>query len=425
MQIINSQRLPRSAYIHIPFCHRRCFYCDFAIVPLGDRADAVRGPGSNSINSYLNLLHREIELTPLGPPLSTVYIGGGTPSLLTPFQVRQLLIHLDRRYGLSAGAEITLEMDPASFDQTDLEAFLDVGINRVSLGGQSFEDSVLEKLGRRHKRNDLLNACKWLRASFKEGRLQSWSLDLIQNLPGQLPFSWKSELIQAIESESPHLSIYDLTLEPGTVFAWRHKRGELNLPEEDLSAEMMDMTSGVLIQAGFARYEISNYAFPGHACRHNRVYWKGSGWWGFGMGATSSPWGQRFARPKTRDKYSNWIEEQEVNGPNPSFFSDIARPGGLDEMFLVGLRCREGLDLFSIARSWGWDQAKCGKYLPLLEVQLQRSFAEGLLCKKGKTIQLTNPKGMAFSNQVFVEFVLWWESLPPDVVDQPRFAMHQ
>ena len=148
---------PRSAYLHIPFCHRRCFYCDFAVVPLGDHANGAKGSGSASIQSYLQLLQREIALVKPGPTLATVYIGGGTPSLLSSAQIGALLDQLRQRFGVQLGAEITLEMDPASFDQAYLEAVLAAGVNRVSLGGQSFDDAVLETLGRRHR----LWAC-WL-----------------------------------------------------------------------------------------------------------------------------------------------------------------------------------------------------------------------------------------------------------------------
>ena len=150
---------PRSAYLHIPFCHRRCFYCDFAVVPLGDHAD---GAESGSIAAYLELLLGEIAAAPAGPPLSTVYVGGGTPSMLTPSQLGSLLAALAARFGLAPGAEISLEMDPASFDGPRLAGYLAAGVNRVSLGGQSFDDGVLERLGRRHRRSDLLQAASWL-----------------------------------------------------------------------------------------------------------------------------------------------------------------------------------------------------------------------------------------------------------------------
>ncbi|MDA9149421.1 radical SAM protein, partial [Synechococcus sp. AH-229-G18] len=153
---------PRSAYLHIPFCHRRCFYCDFAVVPLGDRADAFGGSGSGSIEAYLDLLSAEISLSPQGPALATVYVGGGTPSLLRSDQIAGLLQQLRGRFGFQQGAEITLEMDPATFEQSDLQSLIAAGVTRVSLGGQSFDDERLAALGRRHRRQDLLEACHWL-----------------------------------------------------------------------------------------------------------------------------------------------------------------------------------------------------------------------------------------------------------------------
>ena len=200
---------PRSAYLHIPFCHKRCFYCDFSIIPLGDSAGELGSPGETSINSYLDLLHREISIAPKGPPLSTIYFGGGTPSLLTKNEVGDLLGDLQRKFGFQDGSEITMEIDPATFLEKDLIDYLDIGINRFSLGGQSFDDSKLVSIGRRHNSSELLEACKWVNKLFKQGLLRSWSLDLIQNLPGLTLSKWIKELEQAVHTQAPHLSIYD------------------------------------------------------------------------------------------------------------------------------------------------------------------------------------------------------------------------
>ena len=232
------RRPPRSLYLHIPFCHRRCFYCDFPVVPLGDQADGSR---SQSIADYLQVLLRDLAAAPAGPPLSTVYIGGGTPSMLSADQLAQLLAAVRRHWGLAPGAELSLEMDPASFDRQRLEAVLALGINRVSLGGQSFDDAVLERLGRRHRASQLREACSWLRQAQQQALLQSWSLDLIVNLPQQSLEAWDWELSQALAQEPPHLSIYDLIVEPGTVFAWRQGRGELPLPDDDQAADRLLM----------------------------------------------------------------------------------------------------------------------------------------------------------------------------------------
>ena len=153
------------------------------MVPLGDRADGAAGPGSASITAYLELLHREIALAPPLAPLSSVYLGGGTPSMLSPAQVRALLVALRRRFGLAPGAEISLEMDPASFDRDRLCGYLQAGVNRVSLGAQSFDDQLLARLGRRHRRGDLLQAIAWLAWAAQGQGLRSWSLDLIQGAP--------------------------------------------------------------------------------------------------------------------------------------------------------------------------------------------------------------------------------------------------
>ena len=400
---------PRSAYIHIPFCHRRCFYCDFAVVPLGDKADARGGPGSRSIEAYLDQLLEEIRLSPPGPSLATVYIGGGTPSLLTPEQVGRVLTQLRQRFGFQGGAEVSLEMDPATFARSDLEALIRCGVNRVSLGGQSFDDQVLASLGRRHQRSDLLEACHWLHSAVERGCLRSWSLDLIRNLPDQNDAGWMCQLEQAVATGAPHLSIYDLSLEPGTVFSRLEQRGELQLPEEDGAADRIAATSARLARAGYCRYEISNFARPGHASRHNRVYWSGAGWWAFGLGATSAPWGERFARPRTREAYGHWLIQQREDGPHPSLLQALASPLSMEDRLLVGLRRREGVDLMEQAHRCGLSSAWCQRWLPRLEARWEVFLETALMQRRGRRWQLTDPQGMAVSNAVLVELVDWWE----------------
>ncbi len=388
---------PRAAYLHIPFCHRRCFYCDFAVVPLGDRADGAR---SGSVAAYLELLHAEIGAAPPGPPLSTVYLGGGTPSLLTPAQVGGLLDALRRRYGLAPAAEVTLEMDPASFDQQRLQGMLAAGVSRVSLGGQSFDDGVLERLGRRHRRADLEQTAGWLRRARAEGSLRSWSLDLIQGLPEQGRSHWREQLERALAEGPPHLSIYDLIVEPGTVFERLQRQGRLPLPEADLAADLMELTWERLTAAGYGHYEISNYALPGHASRHNRVYWSGVGWWGFGMGATAAPYGMRRARPRTRDGYAAWLAsgaaaaEGEERGRLP-----------FDERLLVGLRRREGVNLRRLAQDCRIGPAAVED----LRRRLEPFVSRGLLRIEGPRWRLSDPQGLALSNAVLRELLAWWE----------------
>ena len=418
---------PRSAYLHIPFCHRRCFYCDFAVVPLGDHAD---GAESGSIAAYLELLLGEIAAAPAGPPLSTVYVGGGTPSMLTPAQLGSLLAALAARFGLAPGAEVSLEMDPASFDGPRLAGYLAAGVNRVSLGGQSFDDGVLERLGRRHRRSDLHQAAAWLAQARQGGELASWSLDLIQGLPEQGLAAWRDQLAQALALAPPHLSIYDLIIEPGTVFAWRQGRGELELPDADLGADLMELTAQVLQAAGYGHYEISNFALPGHASRHNRVYWSGAGWWGFGLGATSAPWGQRLARPRTRAAYADWLVQTSPagaaashpmpspgdgpgDGPGEGPGDGSPRQQGappawglpFDERLLVGLRRREGVRLVELANQAGVTGPELGELLGRWQPFRER----GLLLQDGPRWRLSDPEGLALSNGVLRELVAWGE----------------
>lgn len=396
---------PRSAYVHIPFCHRRCFYCDFPVVPLGDRAD---GAASGSIAAYLTLLHQEIATAPGGPPLATVYLGGGTPSMLSSAQVAAILEALASRFGLAPGAELSLELDPASFDEARLAGYLAAGINRVSLGGQSFDDAVLLDLGRRHRGADLREAAGWLRRARRRGELASWSLDLIQGLPRQDAAHWDDQLSAAIALEPPHLSVYDLSIEPGTVFERRLARGELALPPEDLAADLMDLTWARLTAAGYGHYEVSNYALPGHASRHNRVYWSGAGWWGFGMGATAAPRGRRRAHPRTRAGYAASLAA-------PVALAEAEEGMPFDERLLVGLRRREGVNMERLA-----GQERLGaSQLAGLRQRLAAYERRGLLRIEGPRWRLADPEGLALSNGVLREMLAWWEELELEQALEP------
>jgi oxygen-independent coproporphyrinogen-3 oxidase len=328
--------------------------------------------------------------------------------MLTPAQVGGLLELLADRYGIATGAEISMELDPAGFDRERLAGYLAAGVNRVSLGGQSFDDDVLASLGRRHRRRDLEEAIGWMRQAHHRGALRSWSLDLIQGLPGESPARWRDQLERATAAEAPHLAIYDLIVEPGTVFARRQDSGTLRLPDPDLGADLMDLTWERLTAAGYGHYEISNYALPGHACRHNRVYWSGAGWWGFGMGATGAPAGRRLARPRTRAAYAAWVDQAERGGLGDLEGAAVADP--LDRI-LVGLRLREGIDPLALL-------AACapGRQRDLLE-GLRNHLApfrqRGLLLERGRRWRLSDPEGLALSNAVLREWLWWWQEAVP------------
>ncbi|KGG16258.1 MULTISPECIES: radical SAM family heme chaperone HemW [unclassified Prochlorococcus] len=402
----------QSAYLHIPFCHRRCFYCNFAVVPLGDRADGETGPGSSSIKGYLNLLYRDISLAPKTGALSTVYIGGGTPSLLSAAQIADLLDHLRFHFGIQYGAEITLEIDPASFDKISLEGYIAAGINRVSLGAQSFDNNVLYELGRRHTFDQLIDSCNWINESFKEGRLFSWNLDLIQNLPNQNLASWSEQLVKAIDIYPPHLSIYDLSIEEGTVFAWKMNKGDLCLPNDEIASDISKITSMKLKEAGYSRYEISNFALPGHASRHNRVYWSGANWWGFGQGATSCPWGERLSKPRTRNAYKKWLEIEESKVHKSSFKTIYKHKNiPLDDLLIVGLRRREGIDLYELLERFEYNNSQINFNISKLKQRWQYGLNMGWIKQRGFRFHLTDPDGMQLSNQFLVDMLLWLDSL--------------
>jgi oxygen-independent coproporphyrinogen-3 oxidase len=279
----------------------------------------------------------------------------------------------------------------------------------VSLGGQSFDDVVLERLGRRHRRDDLLQAAGWLAAAQRRGVLRSWSLDLMQGLPGVDRRGWQQQLEQAIALAPPHLSVYDLIIEPGTVFERLEARGQLALPEDDLAADLMELTAATLAAAGYGHYEISNYALPGHASRHNRVYWSGGGWWGFGLGATSAPWGVRLARPRTREAYAAWLVGREGTAALLPPVDPQAAGIPFDERVMVGLRRREGVQLESLARGAALPAAA----LVALEQRWQPFLERGLLRRCGPRWRLCDPEGLALSNAVLRELLAWWEVWSP------------
>jgi oxygen-independent coproporphyrinogen-3 oxidase len=230
---------------------------------------------------------------------------------------------------------------------------------------------------------------------------------LIQALPGQTLGGWRQQLRQALTLGPPHLSIYDLIVEPGTVFERLEQRGQLDLPEHDLAADLQECSVAQLAAAGYGHYEISNYALPGHASRHNRVYWSGAGWWGFGLGATSAPWGLRQARPRTREAYGAWLQQTLQQGE--AFAEALGDGMPFDERVLVGLRRREGVALQALADQAGVSApalaALCRRWQPFVE--------QGLLRREGPRWRLSDPEGLALSNAVLRELMGWWEAWEP------------
>jgi oxygen-independent coproporphyrinogen-3 oxidase len=404
-------KFPRSAYVHIPFCHRRCFYCDFAVIPLGNKVETLQGYGSKTVKEYLHFLHKEILSIKHKSSLSTIYVGGGTPSILDPQQIKQLIDLFKENYGVDYGAEITMEVDPASFNLDDLHGFINAGINRFSLGVQSFDNQILQKSGRRHLREDAEKSCLWLKKVYSAGLIKSWSLDLIQNLPLSGLREWKEDLKKAITFSPPHISIYDLNIENGTVFKKLVDLGKLQLPNDEQAFRNSETTHLILKNSGYSRYEISNYCLPRHQSRHNRVYWSGLGWWGFGQGSTSSPWGQKLTRPRVSKEYKEWVMGQYKLSLDSSLNNIDYVYQELDEKIMLGLRLKEGIDIYKFFEEQNWENKKLESNLRKLLSKWERFLESGLLVKNGNRFFLSDPQGMELSNQILISMFEWWDEI--------------
>ena len=340
--------------------------------------------------------------------LSTIYIGS-TPSILNPGQRFDKCFR--ENYGIDYGAEITMEVDPASFTKEDLNAFIEAGINRFSLGAQSFNNEVLQQAGRRHLEEDVERSCLWLKESYEYGYIKSWSLDLIQNLPRITLKEWRNVLKKALIFSPPHISVYDLSIEDGTVFKKLFELDKLSLPNSEESFRNSLLTNSLLKGSGYSRYEISNYSLPGHQSRHNRVYWSGSGWWSFGQGSTSSPGGEKFTRPRISNDYKKWVINQCEINLEPSLVNQNHFYQELDEKIMLGLRLKEGVDIYKLIDEQNWDKYNSRKNLKKLLKEWQRYLESDLILRNGNRFFLSDPRGMELSNQILISMFRWWEKI--------------
>ncbi|MBE9160688.1 coproporphyrinogen III oxidase [Nodosilinea sp. LEGE 06152] len=385
---------PAAAYLHIPFCRRRCFYCDFPISVLGNQR---RGETSGTVESYVKLLCEEIGATPRlnEQPLQTVFFGGGTPSLLSIPQLEQILAQLDRRFGIAPAAEISMEMDPGTFVLLHLQGYLTAGVNRISLGVQALDDATLESCGRYHRTADVYRAVDWLH----QVAMPNWSLDLISGLPHQTLADWETGLAKAIALHPHHLSIYDLTVEPQTVFAQRYQPGDTPLPTDEQTAAMYRLAQAFLTAQGYDHYEVSNYAQPGHQCQHNLTYWHNQPYYGFGLGAASYTQHQRVSRPRTLTTYGEWVKDFKAAGgihtepPTPALEQLLDR-------LMLGLRLKAGISGDEL-------RSHCSpKTWAVLYQTLTPHIQSGLVVAEGDTwddlrcLRLSDPEGFLFSNVV-------------------------
>lgn len=380
----------RAAYIHIPFCQRKCAYCDFA--SCAGKLDLLP--------AYVEALLREIRLTALfsetgkHQPLDSVFFGGGTPSLMHPADLSKILTALADSFGLSPKAEITFEANPGTLNGVRMREFRQTGCNRISLGVQTLNPGLLAVLGRLH---DAETAIDSLRQAEAAGFTRI-SADLMFGLPGQTLADVESTVKQILDLPVNHLSYYSLSLEPGTVFyAKYHERPEL-LPDEETERAQYDLLIAASSAAGMEHYEISNSACPGERCRHNTVYWRAEPYYGFGAAAHSYVKAVRRGNESNLNTYLEKIAVAEAPFAAAVSVEEISRPEQEQEFMLLGLRLLEGVSAGDYHARFGSDLWQ--RFAP----EIERLTRRGLVEKYDNSLRLTKT-GLDLANQVFVEFV--------------------
>lgn len=372
-------------YIHIPFCRRKCHYCAF----ISDT------PGENDLEEYPAFLLKELQLYASDAgTVASVYFGGGTPSLLQPAQLGSLLDGIAKLTGISTNAEITLEANPGTVDPVSLKGFRDAGINRLSLGIQSFDDYFLKCLGRIHTSDQSFQA--FLDA--REAGFNNISIDLIHSLPGQSLDQWRSELESAIKINPEHISVYGLTVEEGTPFANIYHPLSPELADEDLSADMFELADHLLTGHGYEHYEIAGYAQPGYRSQHNSGYWLRDGYRGLGVAAHSflrERNGVRFRNPETLEDYTRQVISGQLERLDEQ---QLTQHDAMAEYMFLGLRLADGVDRHAFQHEFNLtlESVYGSETADLIRL--------GLLVSDKDSLTLTR-RGIMISNQVFARFL--------------------
>jgi oxygen-independent coproporphyrinogen-3 oxidase len=330
-------------YIHWPFCLSKCPYCDFNSHVRREPLDEAR---------FARAFAAEIAATAARVPgrtVSSIFFGGGTPSLMQPATIAAVLDAIARHWSVAADAEITLEANPTSVEATRFRGYRSAGVNRVSLGVQALDDRSLAELGRMHSAREALDAVGVARAVFDR-----FSFDLIYARPQQTPQQWAAELTRALAEAGEHLSLYQLTIEADTPFAALHAAGKLKIPNEDVARALYDTTQEICAAHGLPAYEISNHARPGSECRHNLIYWRAHEYAGVGPGAHGrlDIAGTRHATA-TEKQPEAWLKRVEVAGHGLVSDETLTREEVADEFLLMGLRLAEGIDMARFAEVSG------------------------------------------------------------------------
>jgi len=347
-------------YVHWPFCLSKCPYCDFNSHVRHAPIDEER---------FARALAREIETTAARTPgrtVTSIFLGGGTPSLMQPQTVGAILDSIGKHWRVAGNVEVTLEANPTSVEATRFAGYRTAGVNRVSLGVQALDDAALKELGRLHTAQEALDAVAIARKSFDR-----YSFDLIYARPGQTTGAWRAELTRAIDEAAEHLSLYQLTIEPDTPFAALHASGRLVTPDDEQARALFDVTQEVAAARGLPAYEISNHARAGAECRHNLVYWRYHEYAGIGPGAHGRLVidGTRHAT-STEKRPESWLMRVEASGHGLVTDETLTRTEQADEYLLMGLRLAEGIDPQRYAAFSGH---------PLDEARIAALGAEGMV----------------------------------------------
>jgi putative oxygen-independent coproporphyrinogen III oxidase len=324
-----------SFYVHIPYCIKRCGYCDFNTYTPSELQDGATLEIVS--NDYIDAVLRELEAAPTDL-VPTIFFGGGTPSLLPAHDLGRVIAAIKARNGLTTDCEITLEANPDSVTEEKLAQYLQVGFNRISFGMQSAKPHVLAALDRTHNPANVEKAITMARAA----GFQSISVDLIYGTPGESLQDWQDTVEAALSLDIDHISAYALIVETGTKLAAQIKRGDLTMPNDDLMADMYLLVDQMCEAKGLTWYELSNWSKPGHQCRHNMAYWENKNWWGLGPGAHSHINARRFWNVKHPTTYKQKV----FAGQTPILESEQLTAEQIkDESILLRIRMREGLEL--------------------------------------------------------------------------------
>lgn len=373
-------------YVHIPFCQKKCAYCDFPS-QVGTKAQMA---------AYIAALCREIEergaAIAAHGTAATVYIGGGTPTALSTSLLTRLLLTLKRALPFSPEAEVTVEVNPGTVDLETLTALYTLGVTRLSVGAQSFSDRLLARIGRIHTAQAIRDTVRWARAA----GFTDVGLDLMYGLPGQTMEDVRDSVGAAMDLAPTHLSVYGLTVEEGTPFAAEEAAGTLNLPAEEETEAMYDYLTDILPRYGFSRYEIANFARPGFMSRHNFSYWTDVPYVGFGAAAHGYWAGRRTANESDVARYIAMVE----GGQSPAHEEEPpTRKNRLEAFCFLALRTAAGIDRAKFAATFGCSiESIYGEVVEALS-------AQGLLDVSDRCIRLTE-RGMKFGNVAFRAFLL-------------------